>query len=285
MCHGFRFIDTKRKSSRRRVAKPILLVVFLLLVALPETAKAQKKQLLGSARTVLIQSDVIYNKDRKFNSEPIPLHYVYEAGLLRVFREVQSNPDIIIKFHKDVFLLEEQKISITVFDAEDNDVIYSEERTLVDERNDVAHLVMHLLAKVKSEREALAAEGDKHREARKAEVEAAKAAAINEVGDEDAKAFSEAEVIVTFYSSSDSLVQALLKANRSSPNEFHVYLRYVPSKIKADVVLEETVSSGRYTLTLVARDGEVLHKETASDKLTKRALVSMSHWINSSPWE
>jgi hypothetical protein len=262
-----------------------LCFVFLLLVALPSTAKAQKQRLLGSAHTVLIQSDVIYNKDRKFHSEPIPLLYVYEAGLLRVFREVQSNPDTIVKFHKDEFLLEQQKISITVFDAEDNAVIYSEERTLVDDRNDVSHLVAHLLAKVRTERDAIAVEEEKHRDARQVAVEAAKAATINDTGDEDAKAFADAEVIVTFYSLSDSVARAILKANRTGPNEFHVYLRYVPNKISADVVLEEKVSPERYTLTLTARDGEVLHRESAPAKLSTRAIVSMSRWINSSPWE
>src|SRR5277367_3207568 len=94
----------RHASSYRRVTEQSLWVVFVLFLTIPRITEAQKQQLLGSAHTILIQSDVIYNKDRKFNSEPIPIIYIYQAGLLKAFKEVGSNPDIIVKFRKDVFL-------------------------------------------------------------------------------------------------------------------------------------------------------------------------------------
>ena len=133
---------------KKLLASAVLLTMMGAFPALP-----QDKPLLGSARTAVLQSDVVFNKNRKFNSNAIPFLYIYQSGLLRHFREVRSNPDIIIKFHKDVFLIGEEKISLTVFNADDNSVIYSEERTLVEEQNDVNRLVAHFLAKVKVERD------------------------------------------------------------------------------------------------------------------------------------
>src|SRR5689334_702239 len=119
----------------------IAVLVVILTEACP--AAGQDTRLLGTARTVLVKSDVIYNKDRKYNSAPIPYSYVYQAGLLKLFRPVESNPDIIIKFHKDVFIIGNETVSMTVYNAEDNSVLYSEERKLVDEENDVSRLVAH----------------------------------------------------------------------------------------------------------------------------------------------
>src|SRR6516162_5008484 len=107
---------------------------------------AQTTKLLGTAHSVHIVSDVVYNKNRRYDSQPIPTASLYRTGLFKLFREVESDPDIIIKFHKDVFGIDTQTVSITVFNADDNSVIYSEERKLVDEQNDVDRLVSHFLA-------------------------------------------------------------------------------------------------------------------------------------------
>jgi len=93
---------------------------------------AQDTKLLGTARTMVLKSDVVYNKNRKTDSAAVPLSRIYRTGILKLFREVETNPDIIVKLHKDVFLLDSETISITVFNAEDNSVLFSEERKLVD---------------------------------------------------------------------------------------------------------------------------------------------------------
>lgn len=250
-------------------------------------AFAQNTQLLGSARSILLQSDVIFNKDRLFNSKPVPLFYIYQAGLLKYFHEVRSNPDIIIKFHKDVFLIDQEKISLIVFDADDNSVIYSEERKLVDEENDVNHLVARFLAAVKAERDLAAEAAAEQRKARAAEVEVEKEEAVaRQWAEKDSKALKDAKVILSFYSSSTSLVKAIIEANRNNPNECHVYLRNVANKVNADVILEQTTGEGTYKLTLTARDTkEILHTEGVPEKSAKHAVASMSKWITSTPWE
>jgi hypothetical protein len=216
----------------------LAIVAVLLTLVGVGPALAQNTQLLGTARSVVLKSDVVYNKNSKFNSNPIPFFYIYRAGLLRSFREVISNPDIIIKFHKDVFLIGYEKISITVFDPDDNSVIYSEERDLVDEENDVNRLVVHFLARVKAERDGMAQAAPEARRIRTAEIEAEKEeAAAKQWAEKDSKALSDAKVILSFYSSSESLAKGIIEANRSNPNECHVYLRNVMFKDAADVVL------------------------------------------------
>ena len=134
-----------------RGSKIVFLIALVAQLFSAEVARTQNTTLLGSARTAILQSDVVFNRDRKFHSNAIPLSYIYKSGLFKSFHEVSANPDIIIKFHKDVFLIDEEKLSLIVFDAEDNSVIFTEERPLVDEQNDVNRLVSHFLAKVSSE--------------------------------------------------------------------------------------------------------------------------------------
>lgn len=116
-------------------ASPLrLLLVCILLLPIPSAGPlmAQDTKLLGTARTMVLKSDVVYNKNRKTDSAAVPLSRIYRTGILKLFREVETNPDIIVKLHKDVFLLDSETISITVFNAEDNSVLFSEERKLVD---------------------------------------------------------------------------------------------------------------------------------------------------------
>lgn len=273
--------------ARRAIMKtPTILAVFITLLGVGP-ATAQNTQLLGTARSIVLKSDVVFNKNNKFNSDPIPLSYIYRAGLLRSFREVTSNPDIIIKFHKDVFLIGYEKVSVTVFDPDDNSAIYVEERDLLDEENDVNRLVAHLLAKVKAERDSIAVtEAQAKRELAERIAGENAIAAKKDWEESDRKARSDAKVILTFYSPSDSLTKSFLVANRSLPNEFHVYLRDVRNKSNADILLEEKFENGIYILVCYARDtGEVLHKEQAPEKSANRAVTLMSKWITSTPWE
>jgi hypothetical protein len=239
-------------------------------------AISQDTRLLGSARNVLIQSDVVFNKDRKFNSNATPFFLIYRSGLLKSFREVTISPDIIIKFHKDVFLLDQETISLTVFDAESNSIIYSEERKLVDEGNDVDRLVVHFLAKVKVERATRTAE-------LAAELEKEKNLAKTE---RDSDALKDAKIILSIYSSSESLLQAIIDENRIKPNEYHVFLREESTEEKADVVLVEKLRQGSRVLILMSRDTkEILHTEVVASNSLRRAVALMSKWITSTPWE
>jgi hypothetical protein len=236
----------------------------------------QDIRLLGSARNALIQSDVVFHKDRKFRSNSIPFSLIYRSGLMKSFREVTVNPDIIINFHKDVFVLDQETISLTVFDAENNNIIYSEERKLVDEENDVNRLFAHFLAKVKIERAARIAESA-------AELEREKSLAKTE---RDADALKDAKVILSIYSSSESLLQAIIADSRSKPNEFHVFLREVSTEEKADVVLAEKLKQGNHVLILMSRDTkEILHTEVVAGDSLRRAVALMSKWITSTSWE
>jgi hypothetical protein len=223
-----------------------------------------------------VQSDVVFAKNCGFNSEAVPFSYIYRAGLLKSFRQVTVNPDIIIKFHKDVFIIDDEKISLSVFDADDNSILYSEERKLVDEENDVNRLVAHFLARVQVERDTIAAE-------RAAAVEQEKK---RNRAERDSKALKEAEVILSIYSSSDSLLQTIIEENRSKPNEYHVFLREVSKERDADVVLSEKIKKGIYTLTLISSGSdEILHSEVVPTISAKRAIALMSKWITSTPWE
>ena len=173
-------------------------------------------------------------------------------------------------------MIDDEKISLIVFDADDNSVIYSEERKLIGEENDVNRLVAHFLARVKVERDAIAAEvaAEVEQEKRRNRVE------------RDSKAIKEAEVILSIYSSSDALLQAIVEENRNKPNECHIFLRDVSNQGSADVVLSEKVKKGMYILTLTSRGtNEILHTEVVPGKSAKRAIALMSKWINSTPWE
>jgi len=263
--------------------RKIAIAALLLTLASALRTKAQDTHLLGTARTVLIKSDVVYHKDRKFNSAPIPYSYIYQAGLLRLFHQVGSNPDIIIKFHKDVFVIEYETISITVYNAEDNSVLYSEERQLVDEENDVNRLVDHFLSKVRAERDVAASADAKARRSRVEKAEIESGYVWNE---RDSDALNNAKQDLELYSSSTSLVKSLIEANRKNPNECHVYLTQALEEESADVVLEEKIQKGQYVLTLKSRDSkDVLHEVRVPENLAKRAVVSMERWINSTQWE
>ncbi len=143
-------------------------------------------------------------------------------------------------------MIGEEKISLTVFNADDNSVIYSEERKLVEEQNDVNRLVAHFLVKVKVERDLVTKAAAERKEAQAAEMEAAKEELAAKKRDEkDLKALNDAQVIVALYSPSDSLMEAMVEANRSNPNECHVYLDGVVSTAEADVILEEKTANNQ----------------------------------------
>lgn len=240
------------------------------------SASAQNDRLLGTARTVLVQSDVVYNKNRAFRSNAVPYSTIVRSGLLRSFQGVTTHPDIIVKIHKDVFIIDEEKISLTVFDADDNSVLYAEERKLIDEDNDVDRLMAHFLARVKEIREIAASE-------RAAEIEKEKSRAREE---RDAKALQDAEAIVSIFSTSGEVLQAVIEESRTKPNQYHIYLKDVSRRDAADVILEETVSKGNYVLKLISRDdNELLHTVVLPEKFSARAAGLMARWITSTTWE
>lgn len=250
----------------------------------------QNTQLLGTARAVSIQSDVVFKKDQKYNSAPIPISSIYRSGLLREFREASSNPDLIIKFHKDVFLIGQETVSLTVFDAEDNSVIFTEERKLVDEENDVSRLVNHFLAKVRTERSALRDELAATRRHERAERDARDAEIIANANraraERDAKAKIDAKIVVSIYSTSDSLANDIVEASRMLPNDNHLFLQEVGDEQDADVVLTKTIRKGISRLTLLSRDTrQILHSEVISGESVERAVQSTAKWIMSTPWE
>jgi len=79
-------------------------------------------------------------------------------------------------------------------------------------------------------------------------------------------------------------MEAMLEANRSNPNECHVYLDGALSTAEADVVLEEKTEHGTYKLTLATSDtNEILHTEVVPATSAKRAVIAMSKWITSRP--
>jgi hypothetical protein len=129
------------------------LLLLLLLSVLP--ANAIDKQLLGTAKSTTVLYDVVWNKNRPFNSK-LQLSRMYTAvtstNLGKYFSVVSRDSDIIMKLHEDVMLIGSETISLTVFDPDDNGVIYSEERPLIDQSNDIKRLVSHFLDKVREAR-------------------------------------------------------------------------------------------------------------------------------------
>jgi hypothetical protein len=273
--------------------KPIVTTLALLVLGV-HPALGQDASLLGSARRALVRSDVVFNKDRKFLSDAVPYSLIFRSGLPSVFHIVTTNPDIIIKLHKDVVLIGEETISLTVFDAENNNIVYSEERKLVDEENDVDRLVAHFLAKVKIEKAARAAELAAQVEKEKREKVAELAADVEKAKREkdlakterDSEALKNARVIVSIYCSSPSTLQTIIDANRTGPNEYHVFLRDVSTEEEADVVLVERIKQANRVLVLLSRDTkEVLHSEVVQGNSLKHSVTLMSKWITSTPWE
>jgi hypothetical protein len=238
-------------------------------------ASAQNTKLLGNACSVHIVSDVVYSKNRKSGSQPIPTSALYRTGIFKLFHEVESNPDIVIKFHKDVFDIDNQTVSITVFDADDNSVIYSEERKLVDEENDVDRLVSHFLARVRIERTAIA----------EADAAERKSRAESIVDERDKDALNNASQTVAVYSVSRELMDKLLKANRSTPEKCRIYISEAQERESADVVLIDELDNGQHLLVLRASDtNEVLHKVPKTTQKGKQGVYSMEQWINAQDW-
>ncbi len=125
-----------------------IICCFLMCPSLMTFALGQNKQLLTSAKTASLLTDVVWNKERKFDSasELSRLSsYINRTPLAKRYRIVSSEPDVILKFHEDVVSIGAERISLTAFDPEDNKVIWTEERPLVDAQNDVSKLVSHFL--------------------------------------------------------------------------------------------------------------------------------------------
>lgn len=132
---------------------PFLVSVFVLLPLFASVpfANAANSELLGTAKTATILYDVVWDKRRSFNSG-LEMSRMQNAlagtNLLKSFRIISDGSDIIIKLHEDVMLIGSETISLTVFDPDDNGVIYSEERPMIDQSNDIKRLVSHFLSKV-----------------------------------------------------------------------------------------------------------------------------------------
>jgi hypothetical protein len=115
------------------------------------SAHAVNKELLGTAKSANLLDDVVWNKTRHFNSD-LELGRMERiasgTNLSKYFRITTQGPDIILKLHEDVTLIESETISLTVYDPDDNGVLYFEERPLVELNNDITRLISHFLAKV-----------------------------------------------------------------------------------------------------------------------------------------
>ncbi len=111
-------------------------------------ARAENQELPATARSVNVLSDVVWNKGRPFNSK-LELSrldvYLSQTSMYRRFPKLSKQPDIIVKIHEDVSILGSETISLTAFDPEDNSVLWTEERPIVDLENDVSRLVAHFL--------------------------------------------------------------------------------------------------------------------------------------------
>src|SRR5216683_2268772 len=137
----------------------------LMMVVLPCVLLAQapeKRKLLGTAKSASVSSDVVWNKQRRFDSNAVLARMdlcIAKTALNKQFRFTSaSHADIIVKFHEDVVLIGNESISATAYDPEDNAVIFTEERSLIDEENDLNRLVSHLLQAVEEQRALLAGE-------------------------------------------------------------------------------------------------------------------------------
>jgi hypothetical protein len=131
---------------------PALIASSLLAVV---SATAANKELLGTAKTIVNLYDVEWNKERQFDSEAELKRMrtaISDSPLYTYFRSVQKGSDIILKFHENRVFLESETISLTVYDPDDNGVIYSEMRPLIDVDNDIDRLVSHFLSVVDSAR-------------------------------------------------------------------------------------------------------------------------------------
>src|SRR6516162_9027401 len=139
---------------------PALIASSLLAVV---SATAANKELLGTAKTIVNLYDVEWNKERQFDSEAelkrmrtaisdSPLYTYFRSRRNLYLRSVQKGSDIILKFHENRVFLESETISLTVYDPDDNGVIYSEMRPLIDVDNDIDRLVSHFLSVVDSAR-------------------------------------------------------------------------------------------------------------------------------------
>jgi hypothetical protein len=162
------------------LARLLAFLTVLILSVLPiTTAKAENQRLLATAKTVNVLTDVIWNKSRSFNStlELSRLDgYLNRTPLNRRYPKFSEQPDIILKLHEDVSILEAETISLTAFDPEDNGILWTEERPVVDVGNDVARLIAHFLKAVEDEKLLLENEAERRdQNAKRADADAARA--------------------------------------------------------------------------------------------------------------
>jgi hypothetical protein len=130
-------------------------------------ATFQKTRLFVTAKRIGIDTNVLWNKERSFNAD---------AALARLSQEISLSPlckkftcvdaakgDIILKLEEDVFLISDETISLKAYDPEDNQEIFTEQRPLLAEANDVNRLVAHFLKAVDDEIQAVKAAADQKR--------------------------------------------------------------------------------------------------------------------------
>jgi hypothetical protein len=137
-----------------------LFLVFPLLFA-PTIVLGQETQtvspILLTTKTAQLIAEVIGTKSQKpsFNAEMERiLRLASSTRLWANYRYMSgSNADIIIKIQEDQTLVGSETISLTVFNPENNQKLYSETRDLVDLSNDVPRLVAHFLATVVQQKE------------------------------------------------------------------------------------------------------------------------------------
>jgi hypothetical protein len=171
-------------------------------VAQNTTTKPENQKLLATAKTVSVLTDVIWNKTRPFNSK-VELGrldtYINRTALNRRYPKYSEEPDIILKLHEDVSILDSETISLTAFDPEDNGVIWTEERPVVDLGNDVSKLIAHFLKAVDDEKLVLENEAAQRKaDAERAAADAERARAVALQGAILAKNAREAEAAITW---------------------------------------------------------------------------------------
>ncbi len=162
-----------------RAARSLLTFALLL----PLTAVSSRGQeppispTLVHARTAQLIAEVIGTKSEKpsFKAEMNRiLNAASETKLWTHFRYAPgSHADIILKILEDQTLVGSETITLSVFNPDDNEKLFSETRNLIDLDNDVSRLITHFLNQVQQERETVRkTEEEARQQARKTREEA-----------------------------------------------------------------------------------------------------------------
>jgi hypothetical protein len=246
-------------------------LALLFLTAFPLDAK--DNQLLGTAKSANLLTDVEWNKHRQFNSD-LELRRMSRAvsgtQLWKHFRMATAGADIIMKLHEDATIIDSETITLTVYDPDDNGLIYSEERPLIDLDNDITRLISHFLAKVE--------------EARKPFKEAQEAAARQRQDDEElrhaiaADEAAEAQRLKKLKSGTVTVRPGGMKVHFNAGVNLEV--REELLKVLDDAVDEDSLKDPNFVMEFWSEDGtfityELIYKGLVTKSCTKTVLSPM----------